>query len=86
MVNYILQILDVIKNMEEKIKKIMLTVLKISFGICILAAIVLYLYIVDSQSIITYEAGLILFKTGIALLTFGFICPFAFENLRKGMF
>ena len=86
MANYLTQFKDFINNMEERIKKIMINIINVSFGILILASIVLYLYIADSSELITYEAGLILFKTGIAIFSFGIVSSFAFENLRKRIF
>ena len=79
-------VLESIKNMEEGIKKIMMIIIKISFGICILSSIILLTYILNSKLLITYEAGLILFKTGIVLFAFGFMCSFVFNNLRNRIF
>ena len=85
MANFLTLVKDFIDNMEDKIKKIMVNIFKISFGICIIATIVLYLYIVDTKTVVIYEVGLQLFKTGIITMTFGFLCSFAFENLRNRM-
>ncbi len=43
MTSFFTQIKNFINNMEEGIKKIMLNIFKVSFGILILASIVLYL-------------------------------------------
>ncbi len=78
-------VIDFIKKMKEDIKKLMIKIIEVSFGICIFAATVLFAYILNTSNIVFYEAGIILFKTGIIFAVFGFLCSFAVENLRKNI-
>ncbi len=75
------QILEYIKNMQDEIKKIMIKSMISSFSLCILALIILLIYIIESNLLIIYEAGIILFKTGGILSTFSFICSVIFDKL-----
>lgn len=79
------EFIEGIKNIEKNIFKTMVNGLKISLGFCILATIILITYIIKPISPITYQAGLILFKTGITLSVFCFLCSFVFDKLQKGI-
>ena len=77
--------IESVKNIEKNILKTMIRGIKISLGFCIISAIILITYIIYPSSPITYQSGLILFKTGITLSVFCFLCSFVFDKLQKGV-
>ncbi len=79
-----------IQNLFSKISKIDKSILKIikkiqivSFFICIISALILSMYIFYPLSHITYLVGLSLFKSGLTIAVFGFICGIGFDFLKR---
>ena len=77
------KIIDNIKNIDKKILKIMFLGFKLSFIICILSCAISLSYILNPISHITYNSGLILFKTGITFAVSFFISAFAMDKIKK---
>ena len=59
------KLISEIKNMDKKIKSAMFNGFKISFVICLFSILILNLYTTYPVCCITYDIGLILFKTSI---------------------
>ena len=72
-----------IKNLDKDILKIMFLGFKFSFLICVLSSIVLLTYIVNPVSYILFEAGTVLFKTGLTFAVSFFICGFVINCIKK---
>lgn len=72
-----------ITNIDKSILKVMKNILKVSFFICIISALILSMYILNPTSHIVYLAGLKLFKSGLMIAVFGFICGMSVDLLRK---
>lgn len=76
-------ILENINNMESSIKKAMIIIVSISLSLCVISSIVLVKYIQNKGVLEIYESGIILFRTGLDLAVFGFICSIICDNLKK---
>ena len=72
-----------ITNIDKSILKVIKIIFKISFSICIIAILILSMYIFNPISHITYLAGLQLFKSSLMIAVFGFICGISIDILRK---
>lgn len=72
-----------ITNIDKSISKVIKSILKISILICIVACLILSMYIFNPVSHITYLVGLKLFKSGLMIAVFGFICGISTDLLRK---
>lgn len=77
------RLIDNIKNMEKPIIKVMLQGFRFSFLICLLSLMILELHITYPFSHIVYDAGLILFRTGIMIAVSFFMCAFATDKLKN---
>lgn len=72
-----------ITNIDKSILRIIKIILVISFSICIISALILSIYIYSPASHITYQIGLKLFKSGLMIAVFGFICGIGVDLLKK---
>lgn len=72
-----------ITNIDKSILRVIKSIFKVSFGICIVAVLILFMYILNPISHITYLAGLSLFKSSLMIAVFGFICGISTDMLRK---
>ena len=77
-------IVDKYKNIDDKVKKIMINGFKFSFAFLILSILVLISYQVYMMPII-FTCGTILFKTGIMFIVDFIILGIGFDTLKKQM-
>jgi len=77
------KVIDNIKNIDKKIKKIMITGFNFSFIICVISCIISLYYISTPISHILYNSGIILFKTGLTFASAFFVCGFAINEIKK---
>ena len=77
------KVMDNIKNIDKKIKKIMISGLNFSFIICIISCMISLYYISNPISHILYNSGILLFKTGLTFASAFFVCGFAIDNIKK---
>lgn len=77
-------IIDKYKNIDEKVKKIMVNGFKFSFAVIILSALILSLYRIYLMPII-YLCGTILFKSAIMFIVDFIILGIGFDTLKKQM-
>ena len=76
-------VVSVVKNLDEKIKKIMNIGLKFSFGIAFLSFWVLFYYDVIYSSPDVYYIGIKLFNLSISFATSFFICAIVVDSIKK---
>lgn len=79
------KVIDNVKNIEKDIIKIMMSGFKFSLIVGIISGIVSLLYILNPISHILYDAGIILFKTGLTFAIAFFISAFAMDKIKKQM-
>ncbi len=72
-----------ISDIDKSILKVIKNIFKVSFGICIIAVLILFAYIYNPSSHITYLAGLSLFKSSLMISVFGFICGISTDLIKK---
>ena len=77
-------IIDKYKNIDDKVKKIMLNGFKFSFAFLILSILVLGAYKLYMLPVI-YICGIILFKTAIMFVVDFIILGIGFDTLKKQM-
>lgn len=77
-------IIDKYKNIDDKVKKIMINGFKFSFSFLIFSILVLLVYQVYMMPII-FTCGTILFKTGIMFIVDFIILGIGFDTLKKQM-
>ena len=77
-------IIDKYKNLDDKVKKIMINGFKFSFSFLILSVLVLCAYHLYLLPII-YTCGTILFKTSIMFIVDFIILGVGFDTLKKQM-
>lgn len=75
-------IIDKLKNIDSKVKKIMISGFKFSFICCILSTIVLYIYNLYMFPII-YYCGIILFKSSLMFFADFIILGVGFDVIKK---
>lgn len=73
-----------LKNMEKDSVNIMIGGFKFSFIICLISSIISLIYILNPISHILYDAGIILFKTGLTFGIISFIYSFIIDNIKRG--
>lgn len=78
------KITDKIKNLDDKVKKIMLNGFKFSFAFCIFSILILSTYNFYLLPIL-YYAGTILFKTSLMFFADFIILGFGFDTIKKQM-
>jgi len=79
------KLIDNMKEIDASIVKVMLNGLKFSASVCILSLIILFTYYTYPISHISFESGLILFRTGLFFAVGFFICAFATDKIKKQM-
>ena len=77
-------IIEKYKNIDDKVKKIMINGFKFSFAFLILSVLLLGVYQVYMLPII-FTCGTILFKTGIMFIVDFIILGVGFDTLKKQM-
>ena len=77
-------IINKFKDLDDKIKNIMLNGFKFSFAFCILSALILCIYNFYTLPII-YTCGTILFKTSLMFFADFIIIGFGFDTIKKQM-
>lgn len=77
-------ILDKFKNLDTKVKNIMVNGFKFSFAFCILSALILYTYHLYTLPIL-YYCGTILFKTSLMFFVDFIILGIGFDTIKKQM-
>ena len=77
-------ILEKYKNIDDKVKNIMISGFKFSFAFLILSILVLYIYHLYMLPII-YSCGTILFKTALMFFVDFIILGIGFDTLKKQM-
>lgn len=78
------KILNKFKNLDSKVKKIMINGFKFSFIFCIFSTLVLVTYNFYMLPIL-YYAGTILFKTSLMFFVDFIILGFGFDTIKKQM-
>ena len=76
---------DKLNEMEEGVIKIMKVGFKISFGVCIVATLILFTYICFNKNPNIYYSGIELFKAGLAFMAEFTICGLAIDKIKKQM-
>ena len=77
-------IINKFKNLDDKVKKIMVNGFKFAFLFCIFSAIILLVYNFYSLPIL-YYVGTVLFKTSLMFFVDFTICGIAFDTIKKQM-
>ena len=75
-------IINNFKNLDDKVKNIMIKGFKFSFAFCILSTLVLGIYNFYMLPIL-YTCGLILFKTSLMFFVDFIIIGFGFDKIKK---
>ena len=76
------QLLREFKNMDAKIVNIIKTGIKFSFGISIIASLILLTYDFLYTVPITYYIGISLFRTSLFFISFFIICGLSFHKIK----
>ena len=77
-------ILDKFKNLDNKVKSIMINGFKFSFVFCIISALILLIYNIYMLPIL-YSVGTILFKTSLMIFVDFIILGIGFDTIKKQM-
>ena len=77
-------IIDNFKNLDDKVKNIMINGFKFSFAFCILSILILGIYNFYMLPIL-YTCGIILFKTSLMFFADFIILAFGFDTIKKQM-
>ena len=77
-------ILDKFKNLDDKVKSIMINGFKFSFISCIISALILFVYNIYMLPIL-YSVGTILFKTSLMFFVDFIILGIGFDTIKKQM-
>ena len=78
------KIINKFKNLDDKVKKIMVNGFKFSFLFCIFSAIILFVYNFYSLPIL-YYVGTILFKTSLMFFVDFLVLGIGFDTIKKQM-
>lgn len=76
---------DDFKNIDSSIAKLMKIGFKFSFALCILFAYILFLYILNPISHITFEIGYLGIKCSIMFFVSFFVGALASDKIKKGV-
>ena len=79
------KLINNIKEIDSPILKTIYSGLNISALVCILALVVLIVYNTYPTSHIVFQAGLVLFRTGLMFAASSFISGFAIDKIKKQM-
>jgi hypothetical protein len=77
-------ILNKFKELDNKVKKIMISGFKFSFIFCIFSVLILLIYNFHTLPIL-YDMGTILFKTSLMFFIDFIILGFGFDTIKKQM-
>ena len=77
-------IIDKFKNLDDKVKDIMIKGFKFSFSFCIISALILLIYNFYMLPIL-YYSGTILFKTSLMFFVDFIILAIGFDTIKKQM-
>mgnify|MGYP006369873533 CR=1 FL=1 len=77
-------IINKYKDIDDKVKRIMINGFKFSFAFCILSALILYIYHLYTLPIL-YYCGTILFKTSLMFFVDFIILGIGFDTIKKQM-
>lgn len=77
--------IDMIKNLEEKIVRIMKYGFLSALLICAMSALVLVTYEFNPISLDLYYSGLSLFQSGITVAVAFVVCGIAFDTIQKNL-
>lgn len=77
-------IINKFKNLDDKVKKIMINGFKFSFVFCIFSALILCMYSLYMLPTL-YYAGTILFKTSLMFFADFIILGIGFDTIKKQM-
>lgn len=84
MIKHILnQLLDILKNLDKKILKILNYGLKFCFGIIILSAGILVTYLFFIHSDFVFQIGLLTFQIGICFILEFFVSAITVDTIAK---
>ena len=78
-------IVNKMKNLDHKVRKIMINGFKFAFAFCIFATSILAIYHYFYMQPILYYAGTILFKTSVMFFVDFLIMGFGFDTIKKQM-
>ena len=78
-------IIHKLKNLDEKVKKIMKKGFKFTFIFCILSVLLLAIYLYFYKIPIIYSIGTLLFKTSIVFFADFVILGIGFDTIKKQM-
>lgn len=78
-------VLNKLKNLDIKVKSIMLKGVKFAFAFCIFSTIILAIYDFYYMSPTLYLTGTILFKTSLMFFVDFIILGFGFDTIKKQM-
>lgn len=76
------KLFDSIKNIDKKIKDVMIKGFKFSLTICAFSTLILALHSTYPYSHILFDSGLILFRTGIMFGVSFFVCAIATNTIN----
>lgn len=76
-------LLDKIKNLDGKVKKIMNVGFKFSFILCMIAGLSLFTYEIFYSIPSLFYAGISLFRTSLMFACMFFICGIGFDTIKK---
>ena len=79
------KIKDKFSEIEESVVKIMKAGFKFSFGVCIIATIILFTYICFNNNPNIYYSGIELLKAGISFMAEFAVCGLAMDKIKKQM-
>ena len=77
-------IINKLKNLDNKVRKIMVNGFKFSFLFCIFSAIILLMYNFSNLPIL-YYAGTIIFKSSLMFFVDFLILGIGFDTIKKQM-
>ncbi len=77
------QFITKLENMNSSILKLIIKIFKICLCICALSIILLIYYKCIYTYHVIYESALLLFKTGLLISVFAFICGFVIDSIRQ---
>jgi len=84
--NIIKTLIDNLKNLDVKIKKLMNHGFKFSFGMCIVSILILLTYNNFYNLPDLFYIGLSLFRTSLMFACTFFMCGLGFDTIKKEVF
>ena len=77
------QFITKIEQMDNSILDVIIKIFKICLYICVFSIILLICYKYMYTYHVIYESGLLLFKTGLLISVFSFICGFVIDCIKQ---